>query len=55
MSKTKKVPTRKIQTPGRKVITQGNKAKDFKGTLKKLFQYLKPHTFSVIIVLFFAF
>lgn len=30
------------------------KAKDFKGTLKRLVKYLKPHTFNLIIVLIFA-
>lgn len=30
------------------------KAKDFKGTLKRLIRYLKPHTFNLIIVLIFA-
>jgi ATP-binding cassette, subfamily B, multidrug efflux pump len=30
------------------------KAKDFKGTLKRLLRYLKPHTLNLIIVLVFA-
>jgi ATP-binding cassette, subfamily B, multidrug efflux pump len=30
------------------------KAKDFKGTLKRLIRYLKPHTLNLIIVLIFA-
>jgi ATP-binding cassette, subfamily B, multidrug efflux pump len=30
------------------------KAKDFKGTLKRLIRYLKPHTLNLIIVLVFA-
>jgi ATP-binding cassette, subfamily B, multidrug efflux pump len=30
------------------------KAKDFKGTLKRLVRYLKPHTLNLIIVLIFA-
>ena len=30
------------------------KAKDFKGTLKRLINYLKPHTLNLIIVLLFA-
>ncbi|MGG5252504.1 ABC transporter ATP-binding protein [Neobacillus sp. SM06] len=30
------------------------KAKDFKGTLKRLINYLKPHTLNLIIVLIFA-
>jgi ATP-binding cassette, subfamily B, multidrug efflux pump len=30
------------------------KAKDFKGTLKRLIKYLKPHTLNLIIVLVFA-
>lgn len=30
------------------------KAKNFKGTLKRLIRYLKPHTFNLIIVLIFA-
>jgi ATP-binding cassette subfamily B protein len=30
------------------------KAKDFKGTLKRLLKYLKPHTLNLIIVLVFA-
>lgn len=30
------------------------KAKDFKGTLKRLVKYLKPHTLNLIIVLIFA-
>lgn len=32
----------------------GGKAKDFKGTLKKLINYLKPYRVSIIIVLIFA-
>ena len=32
----------------------GGKAKDFKGTLKKLMNYLKPYRVSIIIVLIFA-
>ncbi|WP_066893249.1 ABC transporter ATP-binding protein [Clostridium nigeriense] len=32
----------------------GGKAKDFKGTLKKLLNYLKPYRLSIIIVLIFA-
>ena len=32
----------------------GGKAKDFKGTLKKLVDYLKPYRISIIIVLIFA-
>ena len=32
----------------------GGKAKDFKGTLKKLIDYLKPYRISIIIVLIFA-
>lgn len=30
------------------------KAKDFKGTLKRLIRYLKPHTFNLVVVLVFA-
>lgn len=32
----------------------GEKAKDFKGTLKKLCQYLKPYTIPIFLVLIFA-
>ncbi len=32
----------------------GEKAKDFKGTMKKLASYLKPYTLSIIIVFIFA-
>ena len=32
----------------------GEKAKDFKGTMKKLVSYLKPYTLSIIIVFIFA-
>ena len=32
----------------------GEKAKDFKGTMKKLLQYLKPYKLSIIIVIIFA-
>ncbi|GAA0086190.1 ABC transporter ATP-binding protein [Clostridium sp. CTA-7] len=32
----------------------GGKAKDFKGTIKKLMKYLKPYSLSIIIVLIFA-
>lgn len=30
------------------------KAKDFRGTLKKIIRYLKPYLFSLIIVVLFA-
>lgn len=32
----------------------GEKAKDFKGTLSKLFRYLKPYYFKLVIVIIFA-
>lgn len=36
------------------VMASGEKAKDFKGTLKKLLAYLKPHRVAVIFVVIFA-
>ena len=32
----------------------GEKAKDFKGTLGKLFKYLRPYYFRLVIVVIFA-
>lgn len=32
----------------------GEKAKDFKGTIAKLFRYLKPYYFKLVIVIIFA-
>ena len=36
------------------VMASGEKAKDFKGTLKKLLAYLKPHRVAVTLVVIFA-
>ena len=32
----------------------GEKAKDFKGTIAKLFRYLKPYYFKLVVVIIFA-
>lgn len=32
----------------------GEKAKDFKGTMKNLFEYLKPYRLSMLVVIIFA-
>ena len=39
--------------PGGKMMP-GEKAKDFKGTMKKLMRYLAPHKFALIAVFIFA-
>ncbi|MGL4362036.1 MAG: ABC transporter ATP-binding protein [Cellulosilyticaceae bacterium] len=40
--------------PGGHGMGSGEKAKDFKGTMGKLGQYLKPYKLSIIMVIFFA-
>lgn len=35
-------------------MMQGDKAKDFSGTIRKLIRYLKPYTFRLIIIILFA-
>ncbi|WP_027088932.1 ABC transporter ATP-binding protein [Thomasclavelia saccharogumia] len=40
--------------PGMQGMRGGEKAKDFKGTLGKLFKYLKPYYFKLVIVIIFA-
>ena len=39
---------------GRGMRGNGEKAKNFKGTLKKLFVYLKPYYFKLAVVIIFA-
>ncbi|MDU7905259.1 MAG: ABC transporter ATP-binding protein, partial [Peptostreptococcaceae bacterium] len=39
---------------GPKGMQGGEKAKDFKGTMKNLFNYLKPYRLSILIVIIFA-
>ncbi len=40
--------------PGMQGMRGGEKAKDFKGTLSKLFKYLKPYYFKLVVVIIFA-
>ena len=40
--------------PGMHGMRGGEKAKDFKGTLGKLFKYLKPYYFKLVVVVIFA-
>ena len=40
--------------PGGHGMMPGEKAKDFKGTLKKLLEYLGNYKWAVLVVLFFA-
>ena len=39
---------------GHKHMGPGEKAKDFKGTIKTLLTYLKPHKFKLVVVFIFA-
>ncbi len=61
MSKTTSETRKPIQGPGSGhgpgsggVIIQGEKAKDFKGTFKKLVRYMGKYKFSLIVVMIFA-
>lgn len=47
-------PPRRRGPMGRGPVMAGEKAKDFKGTLKKLLSYLKPHRVAVTFVIIFA-
>ncbi len=40
--------------PGSHMMMGGDKAKDFKGTMKRLIEYLNPYKVSIIVVIFFA-
>ena len=40
--------------PGRPSMGNGEKAKDFKGTMAKLIRYLKPYYLKLIFVMIFA-
>ncbi len=40
--------------PGGAMLQGGQKAKDFKGTIRKLVRYLRPHLLSIILVFTFA-
>ena len=40
--------------PGMGIQAQGEKARDFKGTIGRLAQYLRAYQLSIIIVLLFA-
>lgn len=40
--------------PGPRGMMKGERAKDFKGTMKKLLRYLKPYRTALIVVIFFA-
>ena len=44
----------KEEDMGRGMRGNGEKAKNFKGTLKKLFVYLKPYYFKLAVVIIFA-
>ncbi|HOD04782.1 MAG TPA: hypothetical protein PKH92_07020, partial [Anaerolineaceae bacterium] len=39
---------------GPRMMMPGEKARDFKGTMRKLLQFLKPYRVSILIVLVFA-
>ncbi|MEG6571315.1 ABC transporter transmembrane domain-containing protein [[Clostridium] cellulosi] len=49
-----KLPNRRHGGPGAALGRPVEKAKDFKGTVKRLISYLRPHTLKLIIVLVFA-
>lgn len=55
MNKDKQVPQKGMRFgPGPGPMGSGEKAKDFKGTMKNLINYLKPFKLSIIIVIIFA-
>ena len=53
MSQQNHQPAQRRGGRGRGMM-QGDKAKDFSGTIRKLIRYLKPYTFRLIIIILFA-
>lgn len=53
MAKVKRVKVPKGHGPGGKMMP-GEKANDFKGTIKKLISYMAPYKFRLVLVLVFA-
>lgn len=51
----KKMPRKRSGGHGPNSMMAGEKAKDFKGTFKKLVHYLGKHQFTILIVMIFAF
>ncbi|MFR4161831.1 MAG: ABC transporter ATP-binding protein [Paraclostridium sordellii] len=54
MANNKKTMPKGPGMGGPKGMQGGEKAKDFKGTMKNLFNYLKPYRLSILIVIIFA-
>lgn len=54
MNNNQNKPQQQKRGPMGGMMMAGEKAKDFKGSIKKLFSYLSPHKFKIVIVVIFA-
>ena len=54
MSETSKTPNRPMRGPGHGPRMMGEKAKDFKGSIKKMWGFVRPYRVGLILVMVFA-